>query len=80
MNKLTTFYLVRHGETEYNVKGIIQGQSDSPLTRKGIDETKKLAKNLKGIKFDYIFSSDLLFFLPSLFLVRFRNLETSSLR
>src|SRR3989344_8043224 len=60
MNKLTTFYLVRHGETEYNVKKIIQGQSDSPLTKKGIEEVKNVAKKLKGIKFDYVFSSDLL--------------------
>lgn len=60
MNNLTTFYLVRHGETEYNVKKIIQGHSDSPLTDKGIEEAKHVAKKLKGVKFDYVFSSDLL--------------------
>ena len=60
MNNLTTFYLVRHGETESNVKKIIQGQSDSPLTKKGINEIKHIDKKLKGVKFDYAFSSDLL--------------------
>lgn len=60
MNNLTTFYIVRHGETEYNVKKIVQGHSDSPLTEGGIEQAKKLAQKLKGIKFDYAFSSDLL--------------------
>ena len=56
----TVLIFVRHGETEHNVNKIIQGQSDSPLTQKGIDEVKKVAKKLKEIKFDYAFSSDLL--------------------
>lgn len=60
MNKLTTFYIVRHGQTESNVKDFIQGQTDSPLTQKGIDEIKRIAEKLKGVNFDYVFSSDLL--------------------
>lgn len=57
---LTTIYLVRHGETEWNLKRLIQGHSDSPLTKAGIEQAKKVAKNLKKIKFDLVFSSDLL--------------------
>lgn len=60
MNKLTTFYLVRHGETEYNLKGIAQGHLDSPLTPKGIEDARKLGVKFKDIFFDMIFSSDLL--------------------
>lgn len=60
MNNLTTFYLVRHGETEDNINQIIQGQTDSPLTKNGIKEIKKIAKKFKTIKFDLAFSSDLL--------------------
>jgi broad specificity phosphatase PhoE len=60
MNNLTTFYLVRHGETEDNVNHIIQGHTDSPLTQNGIDDIKKVAKKFKGIDFDLVFSSDLL--------------------
>ena len=30
-----TFYLLRHGETEFNVAGRLQGQQDSPLTARG---------------------------------------------
>lgn len=55
-----TFYIVRHGETEWNVKGLIQGQGDSPLTEKGILQVKDAAKELKNIRFDAFFSSDLL--------------------
>lgn len=54
------FYVVRHGETEWNVKGLIQGQGDSPLTDKGVLQVKEAAKELKNIHFDVFFSSDLL--------------------
>jgi len=54
-----TLYLVRHGETEWNVKKINQGQSESSLTENGIAQAKETAEKLKEIKFDAIFSSDL---------------------
>lgn len=54
-----TLYLVRHGETEWNVKRIIQGHLDSPLTEKGVKQVEDTAQELKHISFDAIFSSDL---------------------
>ncbi len=51
--------IVRHGETEENVRGEIQGHGHGKLTKKGIGEAKKLAMRLKDEKFDLIFSSDL---------------------
>jgi broad specificity phosphatase PhoE len=54
-----TIYLVRHGETEWNKKGIVMGQSDSPLTETGIEQVKATARELKDVNFDAIFSSDL---------------------
>ncbi|MCX6745923.1 MAG: histidine phosphatase family protein [Candidatus Parcubacteria bacterium] len=54
-----TLYLVRHGETEWNKNGIIQGQLDSPLTNEGIKQVQQIADELKDIHFDVIFSSDL---------------------
>ncbi len=56
----TILYIVRHGETEWNVSQVMQGQSDSPLTKAGIKQAQDLAKNLQHIKFDMVFSSDLL--------------------
>lgn len=59
-NSYCTFYVVRHGQTEWNSQGRYQGQKDSPLTEKGIQQAKDVAGKLKHIKFDVIFSSDLL--------------------
>ncbi len=52
-------YLVRHGQTEWNVKKLIQGHKDIPLNEKGKIQARKLADELKAIKFDTIYSSDL---------------------
>lgn len=51
--------IVRHGETEWNKEGIIQGQLDSKLSELGIEQAKKLAERLSNESFDAIFSSDL---------------------
>ncbi len=57
---MTTLYIARHGETEWNVKGLMQGHKDSPLTENGQNQAKELAEALRHIHFDAIFSSDLL--------------------
>lgn len=51
------FYLVRHGETLFNVKGQIQGWCDSPLTEKGITQVKEAGKKLQEIDFVAGYSS-----------------------
>jgi broad specificity phosphatase PhoE len=58
-DETTTIYLLRHGQTEDNVRRIIQGHNDSPLTQEGIDATKDRAEKLEGIIFDAIFCSDI---------------------
>jgi phosphoserine phosphatase len=50
---------VRHAESEDNVKRIVQGQKQTRLTKKGREQSKKLAKRLKNEEIDIIFSSDL---------------------
>lgn len=57
--KYSTLYLVRHGETEWNVRRLIQGHSDSKLTPTGITQARVLGESLRHIQFDAIFSSDL---------------------
>jgi broad specificity phosphatase PhoE len=52
-------YITRHGETEWNKQGRMQGWKNSNLTEKGIDNAKKLGESLKDIDFDYIYSSPL---------------------
>lgn len=58
---LKKIYLVRHGETEYNIQGRLQGQSDSPLTPNGIEQARALRKTFdsRGIHFKRAYSSDL---------------------
>jgi probable phosphoglycerate mutase len=60
MNNYATFYIVRHGETEWNVKKLLQGHGDSPLTSDGINQVSDLAKKLSNIHFDHVYSSDLM--------------------
>lgn len=59
MGKEVTFYIVRHGETKYNVEGLIQGWVDSPLTEIGVLRTKELAIELQAVGFSRIVSSTL---------------------
>ncbi len=37
---MKTLYLMRHGQTEFNVQKIVQGQCDSPLTTAGKDQAR----------------------------------------
>lgn len=53
-----TIYIIRHGETEWNIQRRLQGHADSPLTPKGKAQAGKMGKKLKPIKFAAIFSSD----------------------
>jgi broad specificity phosphatase PhoE len=55
----TTFYFVRHGESEGNAARIFTGQRDSPLTRRGRTQAAAVADELSKVKFDRIVSSDL---------------------
>ena len=60
MQKFCTIYIVRHGETDWNVKRRIQGILDIPLNKKGEDQAKEMAEKLTNVKFDTVFSSDLI--------------------
>ena len=46
---MTTLILVRHGESEWNRAGRIQGQVNSPLTDLGINQAKATRDYLSGI-------------------------------
>ena len=55
----TTFYLCRHGQTEYNRARRLQGHIDTPLTPAGIAGALRVAEQLRGIAFARVYSSDL---------------------
>lgn len=50
-------YITRHGETEWNKEGRMQGWKDSNLTHNGIKNAEKLGKSLNNINFDSIYCS-----------------------
>ncbi len=51
--------IVRHGETEANLKGIWQGQTPGVLTEKGKQQATLLAERLKDEDISLIYTSDL---------------------
>jgi len=55
----TEIFLIRHGETIWNTKKLIQGQLDSPLTDNGIYQSNLLAQRMEKINPDIIYTSDL---------------------
>ncbi len=53
------WFIVRHGETEWNVVGRIQGHSDIPLSRKGREQAHTVARRLAAAPLDVVYCSDL---------------------
>lgn len=51
--------LVRHGQTDWNVKDLLQGQTDVELNETGKIQAKETAEKLKNIKIDEIYVSPL---------------------
>lgn len=52
MEKKMLLYIIRHGETQWNVEGRLQGQSDTQLNENGIRLAKVTAEGMKDIPFD----------------------------
>ena len=57
MTKLN-LYLVRHGQTYFNIYNKLQGWSNSPLTEKGKQNARDAGERLKNIHFAAAFCSD----------------------
>ncbi|WP_270940780.1 histidine phosphatase family protein [Romboutsia lituseburensis] len=54
-----TFYIVRHGQTNWNILGKTQGHGNSDLTKKGEEQALELAEAMLNYPIDLIYSSDL---------------------
>lgn len=46
----TVLYLIRHGQTKWNLEKRMQGHKDSPLTKVGISQAQKLSYRLMNEK------------------------------
>lgn len=54
-----TLYIVRHGQTDWNQQGRIQGNTDNPLNSKGLEQAQAVGEQLEGIKLNRIYPSGL---------------------
>ena len=52
-------YAIRHGETDGNKAGVLQGWTDTPLNEKGKELAVITARALCDVKFDLVYSSPL---------------------
>ena len=60
-NMIRNIYIFRHGETDFNREGRLQGQSNNtPLNIKGLTQSKALADKMKDIPLDIVYTSPLL--------------------
>lgn len=55
----TTLICVRHGETEWNRAGRIQGHHDSPLSERGIAQARAIGRHLAAQEWSAVVASDL---------------------
>lgn len=53
-------YMIRHGQSEANVKRVYGGQCQIPLTAAGEEEAVRAGRLLEGITFDKVYTSDLI--------------------
>ncbi|MEF2550380.1 2,3-bisphosphoglycerate-dependent phosphoglycerate mutase [Aurantimonas sp. A2-1-M11] len=56
-----TLVLVRHGQSDWNLKNLFTGWKDPDLTEKGVEEAADAGRRLKaaGLRFDIAFTSEL---------------------
>ena len=52
-------YIIRHGQTELNIRQVLQGRSDYPLNEAGIAQAEDAARHLRGIRVDRVYTSPL---------------------
>lgn len=54
-----TIYVLRHGETDWNQQGRVQGSTDNALSAKGLEQAAAVATQLANVSVDHIYSSGL---------------------
>ena len=59
MEQETQIYFLRHGQTDNNREGRMQGRVDIPLNETGREQARCAARRLKSISFDAVYSSPL---------------------
>jgi broad specificity phosphatase PhoE len=52
-----TIYVVRHGQTDWNLQGRIQGGTDNPLNATGREQAATMGRTLATVKIDAVYTS-----------------------
>ena len=73
-----TLHFVRHGETYFNLYDRVQGWGNSPLTDLGVEDAIRSGRGLKDLKFDAVYSSDLLRTIATAELLLAENEQTTN--
>ena len=55
----TVFYFLRHGETDWNVRRVMQGHTDIALNETGIDQARRIAAHVAALPIKTICCSPL---------------------
>jgi probable phosphoglycerate mutase len=50
-------YVIRHGQTDFNKEGRMQGRKGLPLNKEGLRQANVLKEKLQDVEFHYVFSS-----------------------
>ncbi|RJP65532.1 MAG: histidine phosphatase family protein [Candidatus Abyssobacteria bacterium SURF_17] len=56
---MTTIYLIRHGQTDWNKEKIFRGRADLPLNKRGREEARALSEHLEHVRAHACYSSPL---------------------
>ena len=57
---MKTLYIVRHGETDYNLANVVQGKGlNAPLNKTGLEQAKRLFRYYSEEPFDFVYTSTL---------------------
>ena len=52
-------YVIRHGQSEGNIRGVFSGWLQHNLTEKGREDARKAGRIIEKVKFDKVYTSDL---------------------
>ena len=52
-------YVIRHGQSEGNIRGVFSGWLQHNLTEKGREDARRAGRIISKVKFDKVYSSDL---------------------
>ena len=54
-----TIYIVRHGQTDFNIRQVVQGRGvNSDLNQTGLQQSKYLYDHYRHVPFDVIYTSE----------------------